>query len=55
MTDCKWIIMEVLKMIKKNAAYSLRASPTECRTRLADSGKMMLKLFTAVTYQWGII
>lgn len=40
---------------KKNAAYSLRASPTECRTRLADSGKMMLKLFTAVTYQWGII
>lgn len=35
--------------------YSVRASPAECRTRLADSGKMMLKLLTAVTYQWGII
>lgn len=55
MTDCKWIIMEVLKLIKRNAAYSVRASPAECRTRLADSGKMMLKLLTAVTYQWGII
>lgn len=47
--------MEVLKLIKTLPPILWGDPPAECRTNLPDSGKMMLKVVTAVTYWGGII
>lgn len=49
-TDCKWNIMEAQKLIEHITTDCVKGSYCgECRTNVGDSGRVMLKLFTAAT------
>lgn len=50
MTDCKWNIMEVQKLIKHITTDCVEGFYcNQCRTNVGDSGRVMLKLFTDAT------
>lgn len=56
-TDCKWNIMEAQKLIKHITTDCVKGPfCAQCRTNVGDSGRVMLKLFTATQlYSGGII